>query len=116
MEPAAPQRHLTFLFADVEGSTRLAEQYATAGSVLARYHELVAEVSAPHGGRVFERIGDGAYVVFDDAAPAVAAAVELQARVQRADWGEVGRLRVRVAVASGEVEESPWTSAPAPAR
>ncbi len=105
MERAAPQRHLTFLFADVEGSTRLAEQYATAGSVLARYHELVAEVSAPEGGRVFERIGDGAYVVFDDARSAVAAAMELQSRVQRADWGEVGRLRVRVAVASGVVEE-----------
>ncbi|MEO8246035.1 MAG: response regulator [Chloroflexota bacterium] len=105
MEPAAPQRHLTFLFADVEGSTRLAEQYATAGSVLARYHELVADVSAPHAGRVFERIGDGAYVVFDGAPSAVAAAVELQARVLGADWGEVGRLRVRVAVASGLVEE-----------
>jgi class 3 adenylate cyclase/CheY-like chemotaxis protein len=105
MEPEAPLRHLTFLFADVEGSTRLAERHASAGSVLAAYHAMVARVTEEHGGRVFERIGDGAYAAFDAAPPAVDAAVQLQAEVGAADWGEVGRLRVRVAVVSGEVEE-----------
>lgn len=100
-------RDLTFLFADVEGSTRLAEQY---GSVLAaramvRYHELVAGIAEANGGRIFERIGDGAYAAFPDAEAAIAAADELQSAIIAEDWGEVGRVRVRVALASGEVEE-----------
>jgi DNA-binding NarL/FixJ family response regulator/class 3 adenylate cyclase len=106
MEPTtASTSLLTFLFADVEGSTRIVERHGSAGgAVLARYHELVAEVSTRHGGRIFERIGDGAYVSFTDAAAAVAAADELQASIAGEDWGQIGRLRIRIAVVSGEVE------------
>ncbi|HEX7225448.1 MAG TPA: response regulator [Candidatus Limnocylindria bacterium] len=101
----APLRQLTFLFADVEGSTRIAERHgATAGAALARYHELVGTVAAAHGGRIFERIGDGAYASFPDAAEAVAAAAELQLAVAEEDWGSIGRLRIRIALVSGEVE------------
>ena len=45
-------RHLTFLFADVEGSTRLMERHgADAGAALSRYHELVALAASRHGGK-----------------------------------------------------------------
>lgn len=99
-------RELTFLFADVEGSTRLAEQHGSiAASAMVRYHELVAGAAERNGGRIFERIGDGAYAAFPDAEAAVAAALELQAAISSEDWGEIGRLRVRIALASGEVEE-----------
>ncbi len=99
-------RHLSFLFADVEGSTRLAEHHgADARVALTRYHELVAATSEHHRGRVFERIGDGAYAVFSDALDAVTAADELQGRIASEDWGAVGRMRVRIAVVSGEVED-----------
>ena len=98
-------RDLTFLFADVEGSTRLAEQHGSiAANALVRYHELVAEASERHGGRIFERIGDGAYASFDGADSAVSAALDLQAAIVDEDWGELGRIRVRIAVASGAVE------------
>jgi DNA-binding NarL/FixJ family response regulator/class 3 adenylate cyclase len=103
--PSAAER-LTFLFADVEGSTRLAERHGpAAGAALARYHELVADVSERHGGRIFERIGDGAYACFHRAADAVNAAAEAQAAIGQADWGPVGRIRVRMAVLTGEVEQ-----------
>jgi DNA-binding NarL/FixJ family response regulator/class 3 adenylate cyclase len=106
VEQAPPQtRHLTFLFADVEGSTRLTERHGpAAGAALARYHDLVATISGRHGGRLFERIGDGAYVSFTDAAAAVIAADELQRAIADHDWGAIGRLRVRIAVLSGDVE------------
>jgi DNA-binding NarL/FixJ family response regulator/class 3 adenylate cyclase len=106
MRPSAPATtDLTFLFADVEGSTRLAELHgAAAGAALARYHRLVAEVTERHGGRIFERIGDGAYACFSDADAAVVAADELQVRLGDEDWGDVGRVRVRISLASGEVE------------
>ena len=105
--PAEPiTRHVTFLFADVEGSTRLAELHPDeAGGALARYHELVAEAAEAHGGQIFERIGDGAYACFDEARSAVAAAGELQAAIGAEPWGAVGRVRVRLVMLSGTVEQ-----------
>jgi DNA-binding NarL/FixJ family response regulator/class 3 adenylate cyclase len=107
VEPSdAVERHLTFLFADVEGSTRLVERHGPdAGAALARYHELVAIHAAEHGGRLFERIGDGAYSCFADAGSAVAAADALQASIADHDWGPVGRIRIRIALVTGDVEE-----------
>ena len=103
--PAPGSRHLSFLFADVEGSTRIAELHGeAAGVALARYHALVAECAARHGGRIFERIGDAAYATFDDPVSAVSAADEIQAALGDEDWGSIGRLRARLAVTSGEVQ------------
>jgi DNA-binding NarL/FixJ family response regulator/class 3 adenylate cyclase len=105
METDAALRELTFLFADVEGSTRLAERHgAAAGVALARYHDLVAQIADRHGGRLFERIGDGAYASFSEAVDAVAAADELQTAIVEEDWGPIGRMRIRIALVSGEVE------------
>jgi DNA-binding NarL/FixJ family response regulator/class 3 adenylate cyclase len=106
-DPAGPPtRNLTFLFADVEGSTRLVELHGTAaGAALARYHEMVADAVGRHGGRIFERIGDGAYASFEDSAAAVQAASDLQAAIGSADWGELGRVRVRISLLGGQVEE-----------
>ena len=99
-------RHLTFLFADIEGSTRIVERHgADAAQVLARYHELVASCAVAGGGRLFERIGDGAYACFPDAVAAVGAAARLQSSIGRRDWGVVGRIRIRIALVSGDVEE-----------
>ncbi len=104
--PGASLRRLTFLFADVEGSTRLTERHgAAASTALARYHDITRDIAAAHGGRIFERIGDGAYASFPDAREAVAAADELQLAIGDETWGEVGRLRIRIALVSGEVEE-----------
>jgi len=106
MEASAPgSRHLSFLFADVEGSTRIAELHGeAAGIALARYHALVAACAARHGGRIFERIGDAAYATFDDAVSAVSAADEIQGALVDEDWGPIGRLRARLAVTSGDVQ------------
>ena len=105
MPPELPTQRLTFLFADVEGSTRMAERHgAAAGAALARYHELVAHICARHGGRIFERIGDGAYASISDAVAARAAADELQLAIGDEEWGEVGRVRIRIVLVSGEVE------------
>jgi NarL family two-component system response regulator LiaR len=106
VDPVEPATlHLTFLFADVEGSTRLAERHgAEAGAALSRYHDLVASAAEGHGGRLFERIGDGAYASFPDAVQAVAAADLLQTAIGEEDWGPIGRLRIRIALVTGDVE------------
>lgn len=105
MQPDAPSRHLSFLFADVERSTRLAELHGSAaGAALARYHELAERAAGAHEGHVFERIGDGAYAVFERARDAVFAAVDLQDAIRAEPWGDVGPIRVRIAIVSGDVE------------
>jgi DNA-binding NarL/FixJ family response regulator/class 3 adenylate cyclase len=101
-EPANPSL-ITFLFTDVEGSTRLAERFPSeAAEILARHHALIAEAAARHGGRVFERVGDAAYVAFDDAAEAIVASTELSGALAAEDWGDVGHLRVRASIDAGE--------------
>jgi CheY-like chemotaxis protein len=58
-----------------------------------------------HGGHIFERIGDATYSIFQDPAHAISAAQDVHRRMAEEDWGEIGPLRVRIAVDSGPLEE-----------
>jgi class 3 adenylate cyclase/CheY-like chemotaxis protein len=105
-QPRPAPRQLTLLFTDVEDSTRLADRHGAAGTeALVRHHDLVREIVERRGGRVFERIGDAAYSVFDAPSSAVDAALDIHARLAEADWGPIGRVRVRIAIDSGTLEE-----------
>jgi len=96
---------VTFLFTDVEGSTRMAERFPSqAAEILARHHALIDEAAARHGGRVFERVGDAAYVAFEDAAEAIIASTEVSSALAATDWGAAGHLRVRAALDAGNAE------------
>ena len=97
---------LTLLFTDVEGSTRMIERHGAAGTeALVRHHAIVREVAEAGGGRVFERIGDAAYCVFDDAADAVAAAAAIHRRLSTEEFAHVGGIRVRLALDTGPLDE-----------
>jgi predicted ATPase/class 3 adenylate cyclase/DNA-binding CsgD family transcriptional regulator len=102
---ALPTGTVTFLFTDIEGSTRLLEAgqeaYRTA---LVRHDTLLAQVIADHGGMVVQQAGDGFSVAFRSPTPAVRAALDGQAALQREPWEEAGQVRVRMALHTGEVE------------
>jgi predicted ATPase/class 3 adenylate cyclase len=73
---------VTYLFSDVEGSTRLWEtEPERIGPALARHDALARRCVEQHGGRVVKTTGDGLHAAFEDPAAAVAAAVELQIEV-----------------------------------
>ena len=75
-----PSGTVTFLFSDVEGSTRLLEQFPQAHqAALLRHGALLRSAIERHGGSVFETIGDGYYAVFARPGEAVAAALRAQA-------------------------------------
>src|SRR5438046_2695073 len=101
-EPAAqaeraelPAGTVTFLFTDIEGSTRLAERHPQAmPAAQERHDQLVREEIAAQGGRVFRPVGDGVCAVFATAAGALAAAAEAQRALHAEPWGEVGMVRV----------------------
>ncbi|MCD0444178.1 adenylate/guanylate cyclase domain-containing protein [Glycomyces sp. A-F 0318] len=110
-----PAGDVTFMFTDIEGSTRLAsglgaERYRV---VLHRHRALVREVLRAAGGVEIDTEGDSFFVAFHDAADACAAAVGIQTALREADWPHLGadagalRPRVRMGLHTGEA----WPSA-----
>src|SRR6185312_488647 len=96
----------TFLFTDIEGSTRRWESYPDAmREALARHDALVRAAVARSGGRVFKAIGDAFCAVFPSPRGAIDGALAIQRALAAEAWGEVGPLRVRAAVHSGAAEE-----------
>ena len=96
--PELPTGTVTFVFTDVEGSTRLLdalgpEPYAEA---LADHRRLLRDAFGRHGGVEVDTQGDAFFVAFRVAGEAVAAAREAQGAL------EAGALKVRMALHSGE--------------
>lgn len=102
--PLAPTGIVTFLFASIEGSTRLWEQYPEAmKKALARHHQIMGDAFDRYRGYVFSSGGDTFSGAFWRAQEAVAAAVDAQQSLQSEDWGETP-IQVRMAVHTGEAE------------
>jgi class 3 adenylate cyclase len=79
MTAAAPSGVGTFLFTDVEGSTRRWEADAEGMRVaLAAHDEVLCKVIEAHGGFLFKRTGDGVCAAFASPKAAVDAAVDAQ--------------------------------------
>ena len=98
-----PSGTVTFLFTDLEGSTRLWEEHPDAmPAVLVRHDEIVRGAIEGHGGVVFSEMGDGMAAAFASPADAVAAALETQFALRDEPWGEVGALRARMGLHAGE--------------
>ena len=103
---AHPTGTVTFLFTDIEGSTRLWEDHREAmRSALERHDALLRDTIATHGGYVFTTAGDAFSAAFSDPVSALGAAVAAQQRIGKEDWNDVGDLRVRMALHTGVAHE-----------
>jgi class 3 adenylate cyclase len=101
-----PSGTVTFLFTDIEGSTRLWEAVPDAmRSALARHDALVRRAIEACGGFVFSTGGDGMAAVFSRAADALAAAADAQAALRSEAWPTGTELRVRMGLHTGEADE-----------
>ncbi len=86
-----PTGTVTFLFTDLESSTRLWEQDPEAmRDALAHHDELLRRAVEAHHGDVIKGTGDGVHAVFATADTAVSAAVDGQQALRGASWGPVG--------------------------
>ncbi len=94
-----PVGRVTFVFRDIEGSTRMLEELGAEayGGLLGRHHEVCRSAWAAHGGVEVDTAGDAFFVAFPTASGALAAAAEAQEAL-----AELG-LRVRMGVHTGEV-------------
>ena len=100
-----PTGTVTFLFSDVEGSTRLWESHAEGmSSALARYDDIMRKVVDGAGGYVFSTAGDSYSAAFTTPARAVEAAIQAQSQLVDLDREPVS-FRVRMAVHTGTAEE-----------
>ena len=96
MTAAAPSGVVTFLFTDIEGSTRRWETDAEAmRAALLEHDEVLRSSIEAHDGFLFSHTGDGVAAAFASPRSAVDAAVAAQRRVE---------LPVRMGIATGEAE------------
>jgi class 3 adenylate cyclase/streptogramin lyase len=101
--PELPSGTVTFLFTDIEGSTRLlkllGERYA---EVLAEQQDILRRAADESGGREVDTQGDSFFFAFASAKSAVAAAVRAQHALAEHHWPENGQVRVRMGLHTGE--------------
>jgi predicted ATPase/class 3 adenylate cyclase len=101
---SAPTGTVTFLFTDIEGSTRLEQEIGTVryAGLRERHREILRTTFLIHGGAEQSTEGDSFFVVFGSAREAVAAAVEAQRALATEPWPADAPIRVRMGLHSGE--------------
>jgi predicted ATPase/class 3 adenylate cyclase len=105
--PLHPQasRTLTFLFTDLEGSTRLWEQFPREmKDALERHDAIMWAAVEGSNGQVVKGTGDGFMAVFPSAPDGASACLSAQRSLQSEPWGETGALRVRMGLHTGVAE------------
>src|SRR4051794_3962807 len=92
-----PSGTVTFLFTDLEGSTRLWQEHPDEmGTALVRHDEILRAAVASHHGHTVKTTGDGIHAAFAAAHDAIEAAVAAQHAIADEDWGVLGPLRIRI--------------------
>ncbi len=100
-----PTGTLTFLFTDIEGSTRLLHEVGERyGDLLEAHRRLVRATVTAHGGVEFGTGGDAVFAVFESCSAAVAAAAEAQRAISAHPWPENITMKVRMALHSGDAQ------------
>ena len=98
-----PTGTVTFLFTDIEGSTRLLQRLGeTYGEVLARHHGLVRDAIRRWHGVEVKTEGDSFFVVFTSPADAIQAAADAQLAMAREPWPDDAEVWVRMGIHTGE--------------
>jgi class 3 adenylate cyclase len=97
-----PTGHVTFLLADIEGSTellaKLGDQYA---GLLSDVRRLARRAVRDAGGREVSATGDELFAVFEQASSAVEAALAIQRAMSAGDWPQGRDVRLRIGLHRG---------------
>ena len=105
MTRSLPEGVVTFLFTDIEGSTRLLTDIGDAAysSALQVHRSLVEAAAADEGGVIVSYEGDAVFAAFASAAGAIRAAVQSQRAIATQAW-DGGDVRVRMGIHTGEAQ------------
>jgi ABC-type transport system substrate-binding protein/class 3 adenylate cyclase len=103
MTPERPTGTVTFLFSDIEGSTRLLQQLRDGyDEVLSAHARLLRAAVEQFGGHEIDTQGDAFFVAFARARDAVGAAVAAQRMLAAEPWPDGVTVRVRMGIHTGE--------------
>ena len=98
-----PAGTVTFVFSDIEGSTRLLKQLGDRyADLIAAHRSIIREVFGEHAGVEIDTQGDSFFFAFARARDAVAAAVAAQRRHAEHAWPDGVAVRVRMGLHTGE--------------
>ena len=102
--PNMPTGSVTFLFTDIEGSTKLAQEHPEQWENLRqRHHAILRSAMDIQQGYIFHIIGDAFCVAFTTARQALSAALQVQEALHKEDWGNTP-IKVRMGVHTGQAE------------
>ena len=97
----APTGTVTFLFTDIEGSTKLAQEYpGEMPTLLARHNQILNESIESNHGFVFRIVGDSFSAAFNTASDALTAALKAQQKLQNEAWSPAP-IKVRMGIHTG---------------
>jgi predicted ATPase/class 3 adenylate cyclase len=101
--PDLPTGTVTFLFTDIEGSTRLLQHLGDQWKgVVEQHQQLLRTAFQARGAHEIRTEGDSFFIVFARATDAVAAAVAGQRALAEHAWPEGAQVRVRMGLNTGE--------------
>ena len=101
-----PTGTVTFLFTDIESSTKLAQSHADKWeSLRARHHAILKSAIESNNGYVFQIIGDAFCASFHTAVDAVRAAAQAQTNFHNEDWGDTP-VKIRIGINTGTAQAS----------
>ena len=99
-----PSGMVTFLFTDIEGSTKLAQEYPDKmPALLGRHNEILNKTIQNHDGFVFQIVGDAFCAAFHSAGEALNAALDAQHLLHKEDWMPAP-LKVRMGIHTGAAQ------------
>ena len=100
---ALPDGTVTFLFTDIEGSTRLLQELGDAyGEVVSQHRWIMRDSMTAQGGNEIDTQGDAFFFSFSRARDAAAAAVAAQRALRAQAWPQGTSVRVRMGLHTGE--------------
>ena len=98
-----PAGTVTFLFTDIEGSTRLLQQVGDQyAEVLSGYREILRSTATSYGGQEIDSPGDACFFAFSRVSDAVAAAVDAQRALGTHAWPQGTVARSRMGIHTGQ--------------
>jgi class 3 adenylate cyclase len=98
-----PTGTVTFVFTDIEGSTRLLQELGDDyGAVVSAHRRIIRDCFAGRGGAEMDTQGDAFFFSFAQARAAVEAAVAAQRALREHEWPRDGVVRVRMGLHTGE--------------